>query len=101
MKGGAELEFGAWEAEQPIRFELVDGVRRTRREAEQVSARLAKTWKVALAVIGDAGEAETWLSLPNGRLGGLTPAAAAARDEDGCQSVLRLLVSGRKRGDGG
>ena len=94
----AEAEFRTWEAQQPLRFELVDGRPVRLSDDRQRASRLARVRLLAIKVLADEAALEAWISTPQVELGGLEPEALALDGEEGCQLVLQALVAlGKQR----
>ena len=97
----AQTEFLAWEARQPRRFDLLDGLPVARPNEQQGASRLERARAIAARVLLREEDAIPWLDTPQAALGGLKPTSLAADSEEGCRKVLMLLVSLRRRGDSG
>ncbi len=94
----AKGEFETWEAQQPLRFELVDGRPVRLPDDCQVPSRLARVRQLATKVLAGEAAIGAWMAAPQVELGGLEPEAVAADSEEGCQMVLQALVAlGRQR----
>jgi uncharacterized protein (DUF2384 family) len=93
-----EAAFRAWEARQPLAYELVGGRPVRLPDADQGRSRVARAQQIAGRVLADHSAADAWMRSPLAALGGLEPEALAADSEEGCQIVLRALVAlGRRR----
>jgi hypothetical protein len=86
-------EFAEWEPRQPVRFALVDGRPMRLPEADQGPARIARVRQVAAKILASPEAVDAWMLSPQAILGGLEPEAVAADGEEGCQLVLRTLVT--------
>jgi len=86
-------EFAEWEPRQPVRFALVDGRPMRLPEADQGPDRVERVRQIAAKTLGAPEAVDAWLRNPQAVLGGLEPEAVAADGEEGCQLVLRTLVT--------
>ena len=86
-------EFRAWEAQQPLRFALADGRPVRLPDGDQGRSRVARVRQVAGQMLADEVAVDAWMGGPQATLGGLEPKALAEESEDGCQRVLRTLVT--------
>ncbi len=87
-----ETAFRAWEARQPLAYELVDGRPVRLPDDHQGPSRLARVRLLAMKVLADEAAVTAWMGAPQVELGGLEPEALAADGEEGYQLVLRELV---------
>ena len=94
----AKGEFETWEAQQPLRFEQVDGRPVRLPDDRQGPSRLVRVQQLAMKVFADEVAVGVWMAAPQAGLGGLEPETLAADGEEGCQLVLQALVRlGRQR----
>ena len=92
-----EIEFRAWEVQQPLRFDLVKGLPVRLADGNQGQSRLARVRQIARQILTDHEAVLTWMTTPLVSLDGQKPEAAAAASEEGCQLVLRSLVAMSRR----
>ena len=88
-----ETEFLAWEAQQPLRFALADGRPVRLSDEDQGRSRVARVRQVAGQMLADEAAVDAWMASPQATLGGLEPKALAEESENGCQLVLRTLIT--------
>lgn len=89
----SQAEFAEWEPRQCIRFGLVDGQPVRLPDADQRQSRVARVRLVAAKILANRDDVDAWMGNPQHVLGGLEPDALAADSEEGCQLVLRRLVT--------
>jgi uncharacterized protein (DUF2384 family) len=92
-------EFAEWEPRQPLRFALVDGQPMRLPEADQGPARVERARQIAARTFGATEAVDAWMCSPQAILGGLEPEAVAVDSEEGCQLVLRTLVTMARLGE--